>query len=272
MITETARAKLNLTLHVTGQRHDGYHLLDSLVAFAEYGDQVTLTPGPLSLSVTGPFADGLHADDDNLCLRAARLIGGQAAVALVKRLPVASGIGGGSADAAAVLRGFARQGLALPDTPQSLGADVPVCLASAPARMRGVGEQLAPIPPLPPLPVLLVNPGIAIPTPQVFAALPSRNNPPMPRPDWRDADGLIAFLSGCRNDMQNAAIGIAPAIADVLTALDRHGARLARMSGSGATCFGLFDRPAQADEAAQALRAYGWWAVATELALPPVPA
>lgn len=271
MITETARAKLNLTLHVTGQRHDGYHLLDSLVAFAEYGDQVTLTPGPLSLSVTGPFADGLHADDDNLCLRAARLIGGQAAVALVKRLPVASGIGGGSADAAAVLRGFARQGLPLPAATHRLGADVPVCVTSAPTRMRGIGERLAPLPPLPALPVLLVNPGIALSTPQVFAALERRDNPPMPDPQWHNANTLIAFLSRCRNDMQAAAVSIAPVIADVLTALDHHGARLARMSGSGATCFGLFDRAAQAETAAQALRAHGWWAIATQLAPPPAP-
>ncbi|MDO5612420.1 MAG: 4-(cytidine 5'-diphospho)-2-C-methyl-D-erythritol kinase [Paracoccus sp. (in: a-proteobacteria)] len=264
-MTEPAPAKLNLTLHVTGRRGDGYHLLDSLVVFARVGDVIALSSGALSLRIDGPFAPGLGAGDDNLCLRAARAIGGDAAIRLTKNLPVASGIGGGSADAAAVLRGFARQGLALPASPERLGADVPVCLAGRPARMRGVGEMLDPVPAIPPVPVVLVNPGVAVATPAVFAALDRRDNPPMPAPDWRDAEGLIRFAAACRNDLQAPAIRIAPAIGDVLDALTATGARLARMSGSGATCFGLFDTPAQARAAADALRRPGWWVAQTEL-------
>ncbi|MDO5706643.1 MAG: 4-(cytidine 5'-diphospho)-2-C-methyl-D-erythritol kinase [Paracoccus sp. (in: a-proteobacteria)] len=263
---QPAPAKLNLTLHVTGRRGDGYHLLDSLVVFAGVGDVVDLSPGPLSLTVDGPFAAGLDAGDDNLCLRAARAIGGHAAIRLTKNLPVASGIGGGSADAAAVLRAFAAQGLMLPDAPERLGADVPVCLAGRPARMRGVGEVLDPLPPVPPIPVVLVNPGVAVATPAVFAALESRDNPPMPAPDWADADGLIRFAAACRNDLQDAAIRLAPAIGEVLAALAGQGARLARMSGSGATCFGLFDSTEAARRAADAISRPGWWVVETELA------
>lgn len=271
MIAEAAPAKLNLTLHVTGRRGDGYHLLDSLVAFAGIGDRVEISPGPLSLAIDGPFAPGLDAGDANLCLRAARAIAGQGAIRLTKNLPLASGIGGGSADAAAVLRGFTRLGLPLLPAPETLGADVPVCLAGVPARMRGVGEVLDLVPAVPPLPLVLVNPGIAVPTPAVFAALDRRDNPPMPEPKWHDADSLIGFAAACRNDLQPAAIRIAPVIAEVLAAITAQGARLARMSGSGATCFGIFDRPEQARSAAVALSRPGWWAVATELAPPPAP-
>ena len=142
---EAAPAKLNLTLHVTGRRADGYHLLDSLVVFCDIGDVVTLAPGPLGLTMTGPFAAGLAAEPDNLCLRAARLAGHEVAIALEKNLPVASGIGGGSADAAAVLRALG----ASPPGTEALGADVPVCMAGVPTRMRGLGEILDPLPPLP---------------------------------------------------------------------------------------------------------------------------
>ena len=269
MIIEAAPAKLNLALHVTGRRPDGYHLLDSLVCFAAVGDSVALTPGPLSLTIDGPFAAGLSTDD-NLCLRAALLAGGQAAIRLTKALPVASGIGGGSADAAAVLRGLVRMGHPLPDRTERLGADVPVCVASMPARMQGVGEVLTPLPALPPLHLVLVNPGIAVPTPAIFTGLGSRDNPPLPPiPAFADADALVDWLGATRNDLQPPAIAAAPVIADVLQALDGQGARLARMSGSGATCFGIFANAGAADRAAAALARNGWWAVATELASAP---
>lgn len=272
-ITEAAPAKLNLALHVTGQRKDGLHLLDSMVVFTRAGDQVRLRPGPLSLHVEGRFGAALAADDGNLCLRAARLAGAQAAISLTKNLPLASGIGGGSADAAAVLRALARCGHALPGDTQQLGADVPVCLASTPARMRGVGEILQPLPPMPPLALVLVNPGTAIPTPQVFARLSHRDNPPLPPmpTGFADTAALIAWLGRTRNDLQPAALALAPVIEQVLAALRAQGAGLARMSGSGATCFGIFERPATAQAAAKALSRPGWWAVATELAPPPAP-
>lgn len=265
-VTETAPAKLNLALHVTGRRADGYHLLDSLVAFAGVGDMVTLEPGPLSLRIDGNFAQGLSTDD-NLCLRAARLAGANAAITLTKDLPVASGIGGGSADAAAVLRGLVRMGHALPENPERLGADVPVCLASVPARMQGVGEILTPVPPLPGLPLVLVNPGIAVSTPQVFAAMERRDHPGLPDiPHLAGLADLVAWLSVTRNDMQPAAERLVPAIGQVLAALRATGAAFARMSGSGATCFGLYETADRARIAATALKQHGWWAVATQLA------
>ncbi|MBK4216548.1 4-(cytidine 5'-diphospho)-2-C-methyl-D-erythritol kinase [Paracoccus caeni] len=267
---EAARAKLNLALHVTGRRADGYHLLDSLVAFAAYGDELRLEPGPLSLRIEGPFAEGLAADPDNLCLRAARLVGGEAAITLTKNLPVASGIGGGSADAAAVLRGLERMGHSLPENPEKLGADVPVCLLSAPARMEGVGEIVTPLPPLPSLPLVLVNPGVAVSTPQIFAAMERRDNPvlpPIPRFDYLDA--LTGWLRLTRNDLEAPARAVCPAIDEVLAALGSTGAAFARMSGSGATCFGLYDSAGKAATAAKMLKQHGWWAVATELAQPP---
>ena len=263
---EPAPAKLNLALHVTGRRDDGYHLLDSLVVFLTVGDVVTVAPGPLSLTLTGPFAAGLAADPDNLCLRAARLAGRDVAITLEKNLPVASGIGGGSADAAAVLRALGAQ----PRRPQDLGADVPVCLASRPMRMQGLGELLTPLPPLPPLHLVLVNPRLALSTPAVFKAMTRRDNAPMPDllPDFPDASALIEFLAECRNDLQPPAIALLPQIADCLAALEAAGAALSRMSGSGATCFGLFADAAAAQAAADAIAAEnpGWWVTASGLA------
>ena len=272
-VHEAAPAKLNLALHVTGQRADGYHLLDSLVVFAAAGDAVQLDPGPLSLRIDGQFGAGLSADD-NLCLDAARMAGANAAITLTKNLPVASGIGGGSADAAAVLRGLARMGAVLPDRPERLGADVPVCLASRPLRMRGVGEVLDPVPDMPDLHLVLVNPGVGISTPQIFKALVQKDNPPLPPlPDRFDLAGLVDYLKTCRNDLQAPAEALCPAVTDVLAALRAEGALLARMSGSGATCFGIF-----ADAAAAGLAAYrigtgpgDWWITATGLAAPPAP-
>ncbi|PHQ71966.1 MAG: 4-(cytidine 5'-diphospho)-2-C-methyl-D-erythritol kinase [Paracoccus sp.] len=268
-VVESAPAKLNLALHVVGRRADGYHLLDSLVAFAGIGDEVRLSPGLLSLRIDGPFAAGLDAGEDNLCLRAARLVGADAAIALTKNLPVASGIGGGSADAAAVLRGLAQLGHALPGAAERLGADVPVCLLSRPARMQGTGEIVTALPGLPPVPLVLVNPGVGVSTPQVFAALQSRDNPPLPPiPAFRNADDLIGWLAQTRNDLQAAAQTVAPVIGQVTDALHASGAGFARMSGSGATCFGLYASAAKARDAARMLKQHGWWAVASELAPP----
>lgn len=264
---EPAPAKLNLALHVTGRRADGYHLLDSLVAFAAVGDEVALTPGPLALQIDGPFAAGLGTGEDNLCLRAARMVGGQAQIRLTKNLPVASGIGGGSADAAAVLRALTRMGHGLPPAPERLGADVPVCLASCPARMEGVGEIVTPLPPLPPLHLVLVNPGTAVATPAVFATLGRKDNPPLPQlPRFAGAPDLIAWLGQTRNDLEAPAIALAPQVREVLDALRAQGAGFARMSGSGATCFGIFATAGAAAGAAAALGRPGWWTVASELA------
>ncbi|RNF33619.1 4-(cytidine 5'-diphospho)-2-C-methyl-D-erythritol kinase [Paracoccus methylarcula] len=271
-LVEPAPAKLNLALHVTGRRADGYHLLDSLVCFASVGDELHLSPGPLSLSIDGPFGEGLAPDDDNLCLRAARLSGAEAAIRLTKNLPVASGIGGGSADAAAVLRGLLRMGYELPPDLQRLGADVPVCLASASARMQGIGEHVTPLPALPVLHLVLANPAVALSTPQVFAMMEQRENPPLPKiPDFGTAGELIRWLRGTRNDLEEPARRLAPVIGEVLAALDATGAGFARMSGSGATCFGIFDSVGRAAESAGILARQGWWAVATELAQPLVP-
>ncbi|MDO5620044.1 MAG: 4-(cytidine 5'-diphospho)-2-C-methyl-D-erythritol kinase [Paracoccus sp. (in: a-proteobacteria)] len=264
VVTETARAKINLTLHVTGQRADGYHLLDSLVVFAEYGDVLTLRPGA-GLTITGPFAAGLDAGPGNLCLRALALTGAERAITLDKRLPVASGIGGGSADAAAVLRGLGYTG---PDA-LTLGADVPVCVASIPARMRGVGEVLEALPNMPALPMLLVNPGVGVSTPAVFKALKSRDNPPMPAlPAAWDGPVLIAYARACRNDLEPPALTLVPEVGAVLAALRGQGADLARMSGSGATCFGLFLDDAACAAAGRAIaQAHpGWWVQATRIA------
>jgi len=268
--TEFAPAKVNLTLHVTGRRADGYHLLDSLVVFAGVGDTVTVAPGQ-GFAVTGPQAAVLPPSDDNLCLRAARAMGGGVHVTLSKVLPVASGIGGGSADAAATLRAMARMGRALPDAAAvvGLGADVPVCLAGRAVRMTGVGEGLSPVD-VPPGWLVLVNPGVGVSTPSVFKALTSRDNPamPTPLPPLPDVESLAAFVATQRNDLEAPAIALAPAIAQVKDALAAQpGCLLSRMSGSGATCFGLFAAQAPAQAAAAAIRAAqpGWWSAAAPL-------
>lgn len=264
--TRLAPAKINLTLHVTGRRPDGYHLLDSLVVFAEAGDRVTLAPGPgLSLDLTGPRAAALAVEPDNLVLRAARMMGADhAAFTLEKNLPVASGMGGGSSDAATALRLLAEaQGRPLPDTASlmRLGADLPVCMAApAPARMRGLGEQVDPLPGVPALWLLLVNPGQGLSTPAVFKALQTPDNPPMPEtlPTWSDAASLCDWLRDQRNDLQPPAIALMPQIDTLLRDIaGQGGCRLARMTGSGATCFGIFDSEAALTAAAGALQAPG---------------
>lgn len=249
-----APAKVNLTLHVTGRRPDGYHLLDSLVVFAGVGDEITVTPSDeLTLTIDGPEGAGLAGEGDNLVLRAARLLGpGRGAeIRLTKRLPVASGIGGGSADAAAALRALARLWdlpLPAPEAVLALGADVPACLLGKALRMGGIGEELAPVPTLPAMDILLVNPRIAVPTPEVFRRLERRDNPAMPAelPEWRDAAAFAAWLAEQRNDLQPPAIAVAPQIADVLAALRASDCLFAGMSGSGATCFALYPPAAAA--------------------------
>lgn len=272
-ITEVfAPAKVNLTLHVTGRRDDGYHLLDSLVAFADVGDRlsVSLTDAP-RLDVTGPMANGVPAGDENLALRAARLMGADVHVTLDKRLPAAAGLGGGSSDAAACIRAVAAlTGQPLPDAQAAaaLGADVPVCLLARAARMRGIGEDVAPLAAFPFLNAILVNPGVAVPTGTVFGRMTQTSNPPMSArlPDWPDAAALIAWLAAQRNDLQEPAIALQPVIGDVLeTIAAQPGCGLARMSGSGATCFGLFGTQTQAQQAARALARPGWWVRAVTL-------
>ncbi len=266
---ELASAKVNLCLHVTGQRPDGYHLLDSLVVFAGLGDRLRFEPADdLELLITGPQAAHLPLTHDNLILRAARAMSERrgARIVLEKYLPIASGIGGGSADAAATLRGLARLwGVALPSAAGvlALGADVPVCVTSRAVRMAGIGEDLFPIPPLPPAHLVLVNPGVAVPTPAVFKSLPSKTNPPLPPiPRFAALPDFAAWLTAQRNDLEPPALDLAPEIATAKAALaTQTGCHLARMSGSGATCFGLFATQDAATSAARNLRLDhpGWW-------------
>ena len=277
-----APAKINLTLHVTGQRDDGYHLLDSLVTFGPAGDTLRLSQAAaFSITVNGPEAAGVPDDMSNLALRAAKLVRGErgATLHLEKHLPAASGIGGGSADAAAAVRGA----LLLEDPaavdlmafgPEilvetrlrpllGLGADIPMCLLPRPLRARGVGEKIT-FTDLPPLVALLVNPRVPVPTGAVFAALETPDNAPMPEtlPVFPDAAALIDWLATQRNDLEAPALTVAPAIAEVLAKLRASpGCGLARMSGSGATCFGLFLDQSEAMRAGEAIAAAhpGWW-------------
>lgn len=285
MVTEAAPAKLNLYLQLVGRRDDGYHLLDSLVAFTEYGDSVSVAAATgFTLTIDGPFAAALaDTGDDNIVLRAARGlaqmagVAGGAAIRLTKRLPVASGIGGGSTDAAATLRALTRLwGLTLSAgqlsaLALSLGADVPVCLAARPALMGGIGETLAPVAPLPPVWVVLVNPGIALATPAVFKARHGAfTSAPAPWPSsaLADADALATALAARHNDLTAPAVGLAPVIAEVLAELAAQpGCLLARMSGSGATSFALFATGPEAEAAASHLGHHhpDWWILPTRL-------
>jgi len=268
---EFAPAKVNLYLRILGRRADGYHLLDSLAIFAGVGDALHVAPAAaLSLGLTGPEAAALEAEVDNLVLRAARALAAAAgvtqgaAIALEKRLPVASGMGGGSADAAAALRALRRlwgvQGIDLAAIAVGLGADVPVCLDCQPMRMQGIGEVLSPAPDLPPYGLLLANPRLAVATPAVFRARQGGFSPPITLPSRLvGAAALADWLRPLGNDLQDAAIGLCPPIAEVLSAIAAQpGCLLARMSGSGATCLGLFPDETTAKAAAAALPAE-WW-------------
>ncbi len=279
-LVETAPAKVNLTLRVLGRRPDGYHELESLVAFADAGDTLRLTPGDgLSLSVRGPNAGQAGPDADNLVLKAASALASSiigvrlGSFELEKLLPVAAGLGGGSADAAAALRLLARANeLRLDDARLyeaacATGADVPVCLDPRARVMRGIGEILSAPLDLPPLPAVLVNPGVAVATKDVFARW-SPPAAPAPLFDWSavgdlaNRDQILRLLAYQPNDLEEPAMAVAPAIAETLTALRAlPGCRLARMSGSGATCFGLFSTAAEAILAGQSLSARHpqWW-------------
>ena len=272
MLREAARAKVNLFLHVLGRRPDGYHLLDSLAVFPAVSDVLRAEPADaLTLALEGPFAAGL-VGDDNLVLRAARALAVAGGVArgarlvLEKRLPVASGIGGGSADAAAALRLLSRVWeLGLPPATLGaialeLGADVPACLLSEPVRMGGVGEILGVSPILPACGIVLVNPGVAVSTADVFRARDSAFSEPAVLPQhWPDAAAMAADLRRIGNDLEAPALALCPEVAGVLAWLRAQpGCLLARMSGSGATCFGLF-AAAPAAEAVGASVRQGWW-------------
>ena len=286
-LVEDAPAKVNLTLRVLGRRADGYHEIESLVAFAGVGDALSFAPGgELALNVRGPSAAQAGATADNLVLKAAHALAdrlptvGAGTFDLEKRLPVAAGLGGGSADAAAALRLLARTNKLAPDDPllyaaaRATGADVPVCLDPRPRVMRGIGEQLSEPLPLPQLPAVLVNPGVALATKHVFAGLNASAQLAAPFDlvaaiaKLESRDQLLHMLQTQPNDLEAPAIILQPVIADVLTVLrGLAGCQLARMSGSGATCFGLFASAAGADAAAKILRAKypNWWAQACTL-------
>lgn len=290
-LIEDARAKVNLTLRVLGRRIDGYHELASVVAFADCGDRLTLEPGSkLSLAVTGPRAQECGEVADNLVVTVVRLLADRILgltvghFTLDKQLPVAAGIGGGSADAAAALRLLARANALSAEDPRLMeaarlaGADVPVCLASRTCVMTGAGEQLLPLT-LPEMPCVMVNPRLPVATKDVFAALGLKTGEMLtgitdlvrslawPKETAAPAVWLKAIAAG-RNDLEPAAIRVEPAIGEVLTALKHaKNVRLARMSGSGATCFAVFDSRADADEAARNLQLERpmWWVNAATL-------
>lgn len=288
MIEVRAPAKINLYLHITGRRPDGYHLLDSLVAFADIGDTLHLTASTgYKLTVDGPFHLELgHGNlEGNLVTRAARALALaldrplNVGIRLTKNLPVASGIGGGSADAAATLRGLCRlwdvhasHELLLPIA-QEIGQDVAVCVAGTPAHFVGIGDTTRPAPAMPPAWLVLVNPGFPLPTPSVFQAYRAQvddfsQSAPLEQP--LDFDTLVAALLERRNDLQPAAVSLRPEIDHVLQALSScQGCRLSRMSGSGATCFGLFSSSTSAENA-RARLAHSheqWWVAAATLAV-----
>ena len=283
LLTERAPAKINLTLRVLGRRADGYHELESLVAFADVADRLTFEPqADAKLAMSGSFADVCGPTADNLVLKAVKALSERVAglkagrFTLEKELPVAAGLGGGSSDAAAVLRllallnGIAADDQRLADAARAVGADVPVCLAAKARVMRGLGEILGPVLSLPALPALLVNPGVPLPTRAVFSALTIK-----PRNDSAldeiptTLDALIDFLAAHGNDLTEPAIACEPTVAAVLTALrGLPGVRLARMSGSGPTCFALFGTSDEAAAAARRLAAAqpGWWVRSTAIA------
>jgi 4-diphosphocytidyl-2-C-methyl-D-erythritol kinase len=284
-LVEHAPAKVNLTLEILGRRADGYHVLDSLVVFADLADRLSFAPGEeLTLRVSGATADQAGPLDDNLVLKAARALAAEVPrsrlgrFTLDKRLPVAAGIGGGSSDAAAALRLLARansigvNGSQIKKIAPKIGADVPVCIDPRPRRMRGIGDVLSAPLKMPKLAAVMVNPGVAVPTKDVFARLglkpggEVRRAPPS-RPLPRDLGAFVEYLSRHKNDLEQPAIEIQPVIARVLGALQNSpGCLLARMSGSGATCFGLFASPRLAAAAGRSIAAAHpqWWVKATK--------
>lgn len=283
-VLENAWAKVNLALHITGRREDGYHSLDSLVVFANSGDKVSVAAAiDLKITVTGPMADALSNGQDNLVLLAANKLKEIAAargintsgahISLVKRLPVAAGIGGGSADAAATLRAL-NMHWDLPFTNQdlerigaSLGADIPVCIANKSSRITGIGTELYPISDFPKMHIVLANPNVAISTPTVFENLTDRENSPLPKfPTVNNQEHWLRWIKIARNDLHTAASSLSPKIELVLGALSAEGAQLVRMSGSGATCFGIFSDASEAKRAAKTLQIShpNWWVNAAQ--------
>lgn len=272
--TELAPAKVNLALHVLGRRDDGYHELDSIVAFADVADRLSFAEAAeWRLDIAGPFAPQLAHGGENLILKAARAFdeaypgrAGKYHITLEKNLPVASGIGGGSADAAACLRALAAlahvtDDINLASLAATLGADVPVCLQGRTCRMRGVGERIDILETVPQMPAVLVNPGLPLSTGDVFAKLSLR-------PGGKAFAGIAAEaeLASCRNDLTASALALVPVISRVLAALrGEPGVRFARMSGSGATCFGIFPSLAAAEVAARGIAGThsDWWVMPT---------
>ncbi len=271
-VTEFAPAKINLNLHITGQRDDGYHLLESLVVFADIGDEVRIEESEIDLlTIEGPFGLGLETNAGNLVATArdalrARHDFAPVHIHLTKNLPVSSGIGGGSSDAAATLRAlatlFGLQDAIIADVAMGLGADVPMCLAARPLIAKGIGEQLTAVHDLPELHLVLVNPNVAVATPDVFKRLSNRHNPQLPAlPDGLNLTDFAEWQSRTRNDLQLPALQICPTIGDTLIALAETQPLLTRMSGSGATCYGLFPDAISAANAAQSIAARhsNWW-------------
>jgi len=285
MLKIDAPAKINLALHITGRRADGYHLIESLVVFAKLGDRVSVQQAERDMfRLEGPEAAALSGEDahNNLVVRArdglremARQSGLElppVEICLEKRLPVASGIGGGSADAAATLKAlcalwdYAPDPEALSQLTLRLGADVPMCLDGRALIARGIGETLSPVHLGFGLDLVIVNPRVSVSTPAVFSALKERDNAPLPAPEnLDDRDGFMKWLEAARNDLQQPAQRMVPDIADCLSALDLVGARLSRMSGSGASCFGIFGSAEMAQAAASSLQQNkpGWFVAAT---------
>lgn len=266
-----APAKINLSLHVTGQRDDGYHLLDSLVVFADIGDGLTFSSGPdLKLTVTGEHAAGVPDDGRNLVWQAAEALGWTGQITLNKVLPHGGGVGGGSSDAAATIWALSGMGIDVPPrVPLALGADVPVCMTAQATRMRGIGDDLSPVD-LPHLPAVLVNPGVPVPTGAVFKALAWRENPPLPDdiPDFATTEDCAEWLSRQRNDLEVPAMGVARVIETTLDTLRlTNRALLARMSGSGSTCFALYPSMKDAHFATYEIGAAHpeWWCRAVQL-------
>lgn len=284
-IVEAAPAKINLALHVTGQREDSYHLLDMLVTFTEAGDVIRIGHADEDrFSISGRFASELLQADtaSNLVLKARDSLRGYAkqldiatkpvAIHLEKNLPLASGIGGGSADAAAALRGLMRHwqldidDKTLSDMALTLGADVPMCLVSKSLIARGIGEEITLLPQFPQLAMVLVNPLKSVSTPQIFRLLKNKQNGPLPVPRDDHVESWLSMMDGLRNDLQPPAIALLPEIGDVLAMLGSVGADTARMSGSGATCFGIFSSWQKAAAAAVSLRERkpGWYVQETK--------
>lgn len=278
IVTANANAKINLALHVTGQREDGYHLLDSLVVFTEFGDTITVSKNekPLSLiwlKIEGPFAQGLDGSANNLVNRAALALAYKimehaekpdpVKITLTKNLPISSGIGGGSADAAATLlalKEFWGVDIPLEYLALQLGADVPMCLHSKPLRAQGIGDEISILKHVRLLHLVLVNPNIEVSTPSIFKNLQNKNNLSI-----HENDITSLNFANLRNDLQAPAIKLAPQIIDVLKALEITDCTFSRMSGSGATCFGIYETLEKAQKAANEIKAKhsDWWCVAT---------